>query len=276
MPVISTNTSANSALVYLNRNSRDQDKSLNKLSSGSRIVVASDDASGLAVGTRIKSDVTVMKQAGINAVQAQALLKVADGALARVGDILMRMKALSAQALSGSVDTISRGFINTEYQQLMTEIENTADQTEFNNNNILDGSFNQNFLVGVDATDVVAVNLVTVDSQTAGATALNISTTLVDTQANAVIAFGNLDVAINTNLTDRATLGSLMSRFEFRGDVIATSVESLNAAVSSIMDVDIAQEQTTLTNVQVLTEASIAALAQANQMKSSLLTLVRQ
>ena len=275
MPVIATNTSANSALTYLNRNSRGQDKSLSNLSSGSRITVASDDAAGLAVGMRIKSDVIALKQAAVNAQQGQALLKVADGALARVGDILMRMKSLAAQSLSGSVDATSRGFINTEYQQLLTEINATATQTEFNNNNLIDGSFSQNFFVGFDAADVLAINLSTVDSQTAGATALNISGGAVDTQVNATTAFNALDAAINTNLTDRATLGSLMSRFEFRGDMLASSIENLAAAQSSILDVDIAAEQTNLTSQQVMTEASIAALAQANQMKSSLLSLVR-
>lgn len=87
MPVIATNTSANSALLYLNSNSRAQEKSLAKLSSGSRIVRASDDAAGLAVGTKLKADVTVLKQAATNAVQARSVLQTVDGALSRVGDI---------------------------------------------------------------------------------------------------------------------------------------------------------------------------------------------
>jgi len=122
MPVIATNTSANSALVYLNRNSRGQDKSLAKLSSGSKIVVASDDAAGLAVSSSLRADVTALKQAGTNTVQARSLLQTADGAMARVGDILQRMKALAAQSNSGAVQDVGgRDFINTEYQQLLIE-----------------------------------------------------------------------------------------------------------------------------------------------------------
>ncbi|MCB1559285.1 MAG: flagellin, partial [Alphaproteobacteria bacterium] len=97
----------------------------------------------------------------------------------------------------------------------------------------------------------------------------------VDTQANAITANGTLDTAIDTVSTGRATIGALLSRFEYRGDVIDSSVENLQAATSVIMDVDIAAEQSNLVSKQVLTEASIAALAQANQMKSSLLSLVR-
>ena len=126
MPVIATNTSANTALIYLNSNSRAQEKSLAKLSSGTRIVRASDDAAGLAVGTRLKSNVTVLKQAATNAVQARSVLQTADGALSRVGDILQRMKSLAAQSNSGSVDATARGFINTEFLQLRAEVDAIA------------------------------------------------------------------------------------------------------------------------------------------------------
>ncbi len=128
MPVIATNTSANTALIYLNRNSEDQAKSLGKLSSGSRIVSASDDAAGLAVASRLSADITTLEQAGRNALQGRAVLQTADGALARVGDILQRMKSLAAQSASGSVDASSRGFIDQEYQQLYTEIQAIAMQ----------------------------------------------------------------------------------------------------------------------------------------------------
>jgi flagellin len=272
MPVIATNTSANTALIYLNGNSRAQEKSLAKLSSGSRIVRASDDAAGLAVGTRLRADVTTLRQAGANAVQARSVLQTADGAMARVGDILQRMKALATQSISGSVDVTARGFINTEFLQLRAEVDAVATSTRFNGSAVVDGSFNQNFMVGTLATDLIATNLTTVDANIA---ALNIAASQVDTVANATTASGALDTAINTVSTARATLGSLLSRFEYRGDVIDSQIENLESARSTIMDVDIAAEQSNLTSKQVLTEAAIAALSQANQMKSSLLSLVR-
>ena len=275
MPVIATNTSANSALLYLNSNSRSQEKSLAKLSSGSRIVRASDDAAGLAVGTKLKADVTVLKQAATNAIQARSVLQTVDGALSRVGDILQRMKSLAAQANSGSVDATSRGFINTEFSQLNTEIQSIATTTKFNGTNLVNGSYDQSFQVGISSNDTIAANLVTVNMQTSGNGSLAISTANVTTANAASGAQTALDTAINTVSTARATVGALLSRFEYRGDVIDSSIENLTAAQSSIMDVDIASEQSNLVSKQVLTEASIAALSQANQMKSSLLALVR-
>jgi flagellin len=113
-----TNTSANTALRYLGVNNMNASNSLAKLSSGSRIVKASDDAASLAVGTKIKADVTALKQAAVNAGQASSLLQVADGGMARTADILQRMKALSVQAQSGSVTNNERAFLDEEYQAL--------------------------------------------------------------------------------------------------------------------------------------------------------------
>ncbi|MBI1326387.1 MAG: flagellin [Alphaproteobacteria bacterium] len=272
MPVIATNTSANTALVYLNKNSRDMEKSLGKLSAGTRIVKASDDAAGLAVASRLQADITVLQQAGRNALQARSVLQVADGGLARIGDILQRMKSLAAQSASGSVDSAARGFIDTEYQQLLLEIDDIATTTEFNGQTLLNANYNESFLVGVDATggNVIAVDLTAVD-----ATSLSSAGGDVTSYTAATTAIADIDADIDTISTWRADLGGFISRFEFRGDVIDTAVENLSAARSSIYDVDIASEQTNLTSKQVMTEAAIAALAQANQMKSSLLALVR-
>jgi flagellin len=275
MPVIATNTSANTALIYLNSNSRAQEKSLAKVSSGSRIVRASDDAAGLAVASSLKADITTLKQAAINAVQARAVLQTADGALARAGDILQRMKALATQSISGSVqDTGGRDFIDLEYQQLLNEV--TVDlpaQTTFNGQALLDASYTgaiTSFQVGILATDVINADLGTVDL-----TALTAAGGDVTTAANAATASAALDADIDTISSARATVGALLSRFEYRGEVVDSAIENLSAAASSIMDVDLAAEQSNLVSKQVLTEASIAALAQANQMKSSLLSLVR-
>lgn len=277
MPVIATNTSANTALIYLNNNSRAMDKSLAKLSSGSRIVRASDDAAGLAVGSSLKADITTLKQGGINAVQARSVLQTADGALARVGDILQRMKSLTAQAVSGSVDNTSRGFIDQEYDALKAEAIAIGANTSFNGTALLTGNYNATnnvatFQVGTAVGDTIVADLTTVVVTAAVMTSLAANT---DTAANAIAASPLVDADIDRVSAHRATVGSLLSRFEYRGDVIASSVENLTSAASAIMDVDLAAEQTNLVSNQVLTEASIAALSQANQMKSSLLSLVR-
>ncbi len=277
MPVIATNTSANTALIYLNNNSRAMDKSLAKLSSGSRIVRASDDAAGLAVGSSLKADITTLKQGAINAVQARSVLQTADGALARVGDILQRMKSLTAQAVSGSVDATSRGFIDQEYDALKAEAIAIGTNTSFNGTALLTGNYNATnnvatFQVGTAVGDTIVADLTTVVVTAAVMTSLAANT---DTAANAIAASPLVDADIDRVSAHRATVGSLLSRFEYRGDVIASSIENLTSAASAIMDVDLAAEQTNLVSNQVLTEASIASLSQANQMKSSLLSLVR-
>jgi flagellin len=277
MPVIATNTSANTALIYLNNNSRAMDKSLAKLSSGSRIVRASDDAAGLAVGSSLKSDITTLKQGSINAIQARSVLQTADGALARVGDILQRMKSLTAQAVSGSVDATSRGFIDQEYDSLKAEAIAIGTNTTFNGTALLTGNYNATnnvatFQVGIAVADTIVADLTTVVVTAAVMTSLAANT---DTAANAIAASPLVDADIDRVSAHRATVGSLLSRFEYRGDVIASSIENLTSAASAIMDVDLAAEQTNLVSNQVLTEASIASLSQANQMKSSLLSLVR-
>lgn len=140
MPVIATNTAANSALRYLNLNSEAQSSSLSKLASGSRITKASDDAAGLAIGTRIQSDVTVLSQAATNASQATAILQTADGGLSRISDILQRMKSLATQSDSGSVTDSERTYIDAEYQELLDEIDGIASSTRYNGVSLLDGS----------------------------------------------------------------------------------------------------------------------------------------
>jgi flagellin len=140
MPVISTNTAANSALRYLNLNASEQSSSLSKLASGSRITRASDDAAGLAIGTRIQSDVTVLSQAATNASQATAILQTADGGLARISDILQRMKSLATQSNSGSVTDNERTYIDAEYQELLDEVDGIATSTRYNGVSLLDGS----------------------------------------------------------------------------------------------------------------------------------------
>jgi flagellin len=278
MPVVATNTAANSALRYLNNNSSMASSSVGKLASGSRIVKASDDAAGLAIGTRLKADVTALTQAGINASQGASVVQVADGGLARIGDILQRMKALAAQSLSGVPTNTERGFIDAEFQELRDEITAVAQTTRFNGQSLLDGTApGADYFVGTDVDDVIAVAftaLAGVDSFTS--TALSLSATAdVATATAAGSAMAAIDLAINTISEARATAGALISRFEFRGQQIATSLENIDAAKSAIMDVDLAAEQSRLVSSQVLVQAAVSAVSQANQIPQSLLRVLQ-
>jgi flagellin len=270
MPVIGSNNAAASAILHLNKNSSAQEESLSHLSSGSKIVKASDDAAGLAVSTQLTSDISVLEQAATNAQQGQSVLNVADGALSNIGDILQRMKSLTAQSMSGSVDDSSRAYIDAEYSQLRDEIDQIVATTRFNGVQLIDGTYDETYLVGTDAaTDTIQVTL---DAAIDAAADLASG---VDTATDAATASGEVDTMIDLISEARSTVGSYQSRFGFREDVINTTVENLSAAKSAIVDTDIASEQSNYTNQQVLTEVATAALAQANSMKTSLLTLVR-
>ena len=270
MPVVGTNTAANSAILYLNKNSAAQEASLAHLSSGSKIVKASDDAAGLAVATKLNSDISVLSQAAVNAQQGQSVLNVADGALSNIADILQRMKSLTAQSMSGSVDASSRAYIDAEYTQLKSEIDQIVSTTRFNGVQLIDSTYDETYLVGTDAaTDTINVVLsFAIDAATDLATGLTTAT-------DAATASGEVDTMIDLISQARSTVGSYQSRFGFREDVINTAVENLDAAKSAIMDTDIAAEQSNFTTQQVLTEVATAALAQANNMKASLLSLVK-
>src|SRR3954468_3308063 len=157
---VATNTSAATAHRYLKTNDMEASRSLAKLSSGSRIVRASDDAASLAVGTKLKADINALRQAQVNASHGSSVLQVADGALQQVSDILIRMKALATQAVTGSISDTERGYLNSEFTQLKNQLDDLSTQTKFNGTKLLDGTFNVDFAVGTDPTnDVINVTI---------------------------------------------------------------------------------------------------------------------
>ena len=268
---VATNTSAATAHRYLKTNDMEASRSLAKLSSGSRIVRASDDAASLAVGTKLKADVNVLRQAQVNASHGSSVLQVADGALQQVSDILIRMKALAAQAVTGSISDTERGYLNSEFTQLKNQLDDLSSQTKFNGTPLLDGTFNVDFAVGTDpTTDVITVAI----GQSVSATGLAVNGSTVDTIVNAQAAGTAVDAAIDSLLSARSTLGAQMSRFDFVSANLATSVENIDAARSTLMDVDVAAEMANYSSKQVVMQASVAMLAQANQMPQNLLKLL--
>ncbi|WP_282609718.1 flagellin [Pelagibius sp. Alg239-R121] len=279
MPTVTTNTAANSALRFLNYNNAQSTSSVSKLASGSRIVKASDDAAGLAIGTRLTSDVTVLRQSAINASQGGSIMSVADGGLARIADVLQRLKALAAQSLSGVPTDTERAFIDAEFQSLLAEIDGMAATTRFNGDSLLDGTATQqSYFVGTDPADLISVDFTSLAGGTAGttfgATALGLLSS-VATTVDATSAMGQVDSAIDVISEARANVGAILSRFEFREQQISTALENVAAARSAIMDVDLAEEQSKLVSSQVLVQASVSALSQANQLPQTLLQLLQ-
>ena len=162
MPVIATNTAANTALKYLNWNSDEQSANLARIASGSRITKASDDAAGLAIGTRMQTDVKTLAQASTNAEHGESVLSTADGGLSSINDILQRMKTLATQSVSGTVSTTELAYIQAELDQLSEEISDIATATTFNGTSLLDGTSNY--------TQTASVGTVT-DASSTGAAA---------------------------------------------------------------------------------------------------------
>jgi flagellin len=274
MPVISTNNAANSALNYLNNNSSQETNLLSQLASGSRIVQASNDAAGLAIGTQLQANSTVFMQDQTNVAQGTSILQSADGALAQISNVLQRMMALATEAASGQVtDTQRSQDINTEYTQLKTEISSIVSSTTYAGKALLSGSFlsNVKFLVGTQSSNFLTVTVNTVSVNTL----LGSGSAGVATEANALKSINAISSAIQTVTQDRAKIGAYESQFNFSSQDIATNVQNIEAATSTIMDADVAQTKTNLSSVDVKTQASVAALTQASQLPQELLRLIQ-
>lgn len=280
MPTITTNTSANTALRYLNINSAEQNDNLAKIASGSRITRASDDAAGLAIGTALQTDVATLKQASTNTSHGVSVLSTADGGMSSINDILQRMKVLTTQSVSGTNSATELGFIQSELDSLVAEVSDIAAATSFNGQSLLDGTTSYAtgvaFMAGTSATDVLTVTISAVDADTLGLSTAGVTNLDVVTDAaSRTAALTAIDTAIDSLSTARAATGAQMSRFEYRSDMLATSTENIDAAQSAIMDTDIAAEQAELSSNEVKTDAAISALSKANELPMKLLDLLR-
>jgi flagellin len=274
VPAISTNIAANSAVRYLNINSNQETSALSKLSSGSRITSASDDAAGLAISTRISSDITTLQQAATNVAQATSILQTADGGASNISDILARMKSLASESDSGTTTDSSRAYIQSEFKQLIDEVDSIASGTRYSNTSLLDGSSSTftsgvTVMVGSSSSDTIKIQLSNLSSSALSITSLDVSS-----QTGATSALTALDTAIDTVSKARAEIGAQESRFNFSADSISTQTQNLQSANSAIRDVDIASEQATLSSAEVKTQAAVSAETAANQMPQYLLKLL--
>ena len=246
--------------------------SLARLSAGRRVLSARDDAAAMAIGARLGAEVAGLKQAQINAGQGSAMLQVADGGMARINDIVTRMKTLAVQAGSDNVSAAGRGAINAEFQALASEVDRISADTEFAGTNLLDGSTAAVDLkvgTGTAAADEISVAL--------GATttaALGIGGADVATKSGAAAASVALDNAIDRIQTARATIGAGQNRLEFAAANIGTAIENTELARSNLIDLDVAGEMSNLAGKQLLVKAAISMLAQANQQPRHLLRLL--
>lgn len=386
MPLnIISNFAANVAHRNLQMNDAAATNSLAKLSAGSRIISAKDDAAALAVGNRLAADVAGLKQAQVNAGQGVSMLQIADGAMSKVNDILQRMKTLAVQSGSEQISATERTMLDTEYTALVSEIDRISNDTEFAGTKLVDGaiahdggtsaigvsagvlsiSVQGNFdLTGAgsqgslnygsagggqftfahsgasfegtlgadtnDGTDMTAGAVVTLaaagtgntvdlvisesfqfgtviaavtlalsgasessftykvgtgvsaDADEIAVSVNSISTATLGINATDILSVGNADTAslaisnaIDDIQTYRAEVGANQNRLEFASANIATTVENTEAARSALLDLDVAQEMSNFTSKQILVQAGVAMLSQANQLPQNLLRLLQ-
>jgi flagellin len=244
-----------------------------RLSTGLRISTAADDAAGLAISERLRSQVRSLEQDKRNANDGISMVQTAEGALNEVSSILTRLRELSIQSANGSVSNKDRDTLDEEFQSLVSEINRIGSSTEFNGVKLLDGSSSSvSFQVGFGTTagiDTIAVTL-----QAALSTSLGLNSLDIGSGGSTTTALTNIDTAINAVSGLRGSLGAIQNRLGSTINNLAIQVENLSAAESRIRDVDVAYETAQLTRNSILQQASISVLSQANAQPQTALTLL--
>ena len=248
-------------------------RSVERLSSGLRINSAKDDAAGLAVRELMRADIAVFQQAARNALDGISMMQTMEGAMATIDDKLVRMQQLAEQAATGSYSSAQRSIMENEFTEMREEIDRVAAATMFNGIKMLDSATaSVDIQVGKASTDFITL---TASDMTSASTGLNITGLTIANVTSAKTALETLDNAINTKDNARAQFGYKMNRLEGTISVLNIAAENLQAAESRVSDVDVATEMAAMTRNQVLAQAGISMLAQANAMPQMALTLLR-
>ena len=272
---INTNIQALVAQRNLDVNRRAQETSLERLSSGSRINHASDDAAGLAISERIRANTRSLAQAGRNAQDGISLDQVAEGGTNEVTNILIRMRELSTQAASDTIGDKERGFIDKEVSQLRSEIDRIAATTEFNGTKLLNGTAPVlEVQVGLNNNPSEDRLMINAGEQNITTQALGISGITTMRKEDAQMNLEKLDTALTTLNSNRSSLGALQNRMQSTINNINIYKENLDAARSRIKDTDMATETSELTKANILSQAGISVLGQANQNPQQALKLL--
>ena len=313
MTVINTNTAATISANALTKNERAMSQAMERLSTGQRINSAADDAAGLAISSKMTSQINGLNMAVKNANDAISMVKTVDGAVIEITSMLQRMRELAVQAASDTNTNADQDSLDLEFQQLDEEIDRIATNTQWNGTKVLDGSLGAiNFQVGANASQTIGITFA--DFQTDfGATeatqsgtdanssaATDIFTNLARATADNDGAAGDgvdeaidldglsinnaathsdtitrLDMAISRVNSHRATLGAVINRLEYAADNLANVSQNASASRSRILDADYAAETTELARTQIIQQAGTAMLSQANQQAQSVLALLK-
>ena len=272
---ISTNMSAINAQRTMQTSQRSIGKSMEQLSSGSRINKAADDAAGLAISENLKSQIRSLSQAGRNANDGISMLQTAEGGLSEISNILTRMRELGIQASSDTIGEKERGMLDKEVQQLKQESQRITQTTRFGTTKLLDGSGDKfDFQVGINKdaeSDRISLNAGETNATTAS---LGIDGFDFSTKEGAQSALAQVDEAQTQVNSFRANLGALQNRLTSTVDNLGVQHENISAANSRIRDTDVAAASAETTRNQVLLQANASVLAQANQMPNMALKLI--
>ena len=290
MTVINTNTAANITANALTKNERAMSQTMERLSTGQRINSAKDDAAGLAISSRMTSQINGLNMAVRNANDAISLVQTADGALIEVTNMLQRMRELAVQGATGTLTATDLDAIDLEFEALTLAIEDIADDTQWNGTNLLNGASAFSFQIGANASQTISLTIK--DFETAngdatsgvfenlGATAYadnsdDLAALTLQTASGATTAITHIDNALTKVQAHRAEFGAVVNRLEHAADNLTNIAQNAAASRSRILDADYASETTELARAQIIQQAGTAMLSQANQQAQSVLALLK-
>jgi flagellin len=292
MAVVNTNVNASVAQNALVRNERSMNTAMERLSTGQRINSAADDAAGLAISSRMTSQIRGLEVGIRNANDAISMISTADGALVEVTNMLQRMRELALQASNGTTTAADRNYLSSEYTNLLSEIERIAQNTQWNGADILDGNANGtsgtvSYQVGANGGQTVSVNFGNLTSAVHANTGSGMMETVhsaaddlvAGTTASAITkgtsAVTAIDSAITAVNSQRATFGAAVNQLTYAVDNLANVKVNSEAARSRVLDTDYARETSELARTQIIQQAGTAMLAQANQLPQTVLSLLQ-
>ena len=286
MAVVNTNIGASVAQAALMRNERALNTAMEQLSTGKKINSAGDNASGLAISTRLTSQIRGLDTAIRNANDAMSMVNTAEGALDEITAMMQRMRELAVQSGTGTTSAADRTYLNDEYVALRNEIDRIADNTQWNGRNILDGSAGASvgkstvaFQVGVNQNQTISTSFGNVNNTTGHMSALASTRLSAATIASAVTVASNAITRLDNTISDvsaqRATFGAISNRLTHAVDNLTNVKTNTEASRSRIMDTDYAAATSELARTQIIQQAGTAMLAQANQLPQTVLALLQ-
>ena len=280
MTVINTNTGSLYAQQAMTSNARGLSAVMQQLSTGKRINNSVDDVAGMAISTRLTSQIRGLNQAVRNSNDGISLIQTAEGATEQVTNMLQRMRELAVQASNDTNNTNDRSFLDLEFQALNSQINKIATNTQWNAANVLDGTSRGSgsgvfsFQVGANASQTISVTLPNMQTSSGGVLS-NIASSVITNSTSANSALGSISTALDNVNLERAKMGAVISRLQFTSDNLSNVAAKAQESRSRIEDTDYSQSTTDLARRNIIQQAAQAMLAQANQAPQAVLQLLR-